>query len=159
MKFVKRLGLLALMALAVMPVRAETQTMSVQVRNGQLRATPSFLGKLVAAVAYADRVTVQQTQGEWRRVSAAGGQTGWIHQSALSPKVIVLKAGAEDVGTAASGEELALAGKGFNSDVEADFKKKNEKIDFGPIDSMEKIKIAPQDMLTFLNEGGLAVPK
>ncbi len=135
--------------------QAALQTMSVQVRNGQLRATPSFLGKIVANVAYADAVTVQQKQGEWMQVASAAG-TGWIHQSALSAKKITLKAGADNVGSAASGEELALAGKGFNSDVEADFKKKNQNIDFTWIDRMERIKISPQEMINFLNEGGLA---
>ena len=159
MKLLKCMGMVALVMLAVMPAWADGQTMSVQVRNGQLRASPSFLGKIVTAVAYADRVTVQQTQGEWVRVSVAGGQTGWIHLSALSKKAIVLKAGSENVGTAASGEELALAGKGFNSAVEADFKARNKKIDFGPIDKMEQIKIAPQESVTFLKNGGLAVAK
>ena len=138
--------------------RAEIKSMSVQVRTGPLRATPSFLGKIVATLNYADTVQVLQEQGEWREVSAAGRQ-GWIHQSALSSKKITLKAGSENVNTAASGEELALAGKGFNSDVEADFKKKNQKIDFTWIDRMEKIKIGPQEMLDFLNEGGLAEAK
>jgi SH3-like domain-containing protein len=137
---------------------ADDQTMSVQVRSGQLRATPSFLGKIVTPVSYADAVTVRQKQGEWVQVATAAGAAGWIHQSALSTKKIVLKAGSENVETTASGEELALAGKGFNSDVEADFKKKNQYIDFTWIDRMEKIKVGAQEMLSFLDEGGLAQP-
>ena len=129
--------------------------MSVQVRNGQLRATPNFLGKIVTAVAYADQVTVASKQGEWVQVSTAKGTSGWIHQSALSAKKIVLKAGASDVESTASGQELALAGKGFNSDVEADFKEKNKNIDFGPIDRMEKIKVSAQEAQQFLAEGGV----
>ena len=132
---------------------AQADTMSIQVRNGQLRATPSFLGKIVATAAYADAVEVQQQQGEWFQVKNASGTSGWIHQSALSTKKIVLKAGSENVETAASGEELALAGKGFNSDVEADFKAKNKDVDFTWIDRMEKIKVNPQEMAVFLKEG------
>ena len=126
MKHARRIFLIALLVLAAGQTWAGGQTMSVQVRNGQLRAAPSFLGKIVASLAYADAVTVQQKQGEWLQVAAASGQSGWIHQSALSTKKITLKAGSENVNTSASGEELALAGKGFNSDVEADFKKKNQ---------------------------------
>jgi hypothetical protein len=133
---------------------AQAEVMSVQVKNGQLRDKPSYLGKVLAPVAYGDRLTVAARQGEWVSVTAAAG-AGWIHQSALTAKKVVLKAGAENVGTAASGEELALAGKGFNSDVEADFKSKNKNIDFTWIDRMEKIRVAPAESQAFLKEGGL----
>ncbi len=149
------LTIVAMAAVLTATAWSDSQTMSVQVRTGQLRATPSFLGKIVTSVAYADKVAVQQKQGEWVQVTAPGGQTGWIHQSALSTKRIELKAGSENVETSASGEELALAGKGFNSDVEADFKKKNKNIDFTWIDKMEKIKIGPQEMIDFLDAGAL----
>jgi len=98
-------------------------------------------------------VTVLQARGDWRQVQAAGGPTGWLHQSALTKKVISMKAGAQDVATAASGDELALAGKGFNSDVEADFKNKNKDIDFTWIDRMEKIKVSMDEITRFLNDG------
>jgi SH3-like domain-containing protein len=133
---------------------AAPQEMSVQVRTGQLRATPSYLGKPVAAAAYGERVTVLVTQGDWLQVRGAAG-SGWIHKSALTVKKVVIKAGSEQVAATASGEELALAGKGFNSDVEADFKKKNAEIDFGPIDRMEKIKVTPAEAQAFLAEGGV----
>lgn len=148
--------LLAGMAFALIPVFAATaKEMSVQVRNGQLRADPSFLGKMVASLDYGARVTVAEEKGDWRRVVLPDGKAGWIHQSALTPKKIVMQAGAADVSTAASGQELALAGKGFNSDVEADFKRKNAEIDFSWIDRMEKIKFSAADMTAFLQEGGV----
>lgn len=129
------------------------QTMSVQIRSAQLRADASFLGKLVANVDYGAQVEVQQAKGDWRFVQTPDGATGWLHQSALTAKKIVMKAGAQDAQTAASGEELALAGKGFNADVEADFKKKNQDIDFTWIDRMEKIRVSQDEMIAFLKEG------
>lgn len=135
------------------------QTMNVQVRQGQLRANPSFLGKPVTAVNYGDAVDVVQKQGEWIEVRTAAGTGGWIHQSALTAKRVVLKAGASDVGTAASGQELALAGKGFNSDVEADFKGKNKDVDFTWINKMEKIKVSPDESVQFLRDGQVVPAK
>ena len=41
--------------------------MSVQVKNGQLRATPSFMGQLVGAVAYGARVEIVWRMGETER--------------------------------------------------------------------------------------------
>jgi uncharacterized protein YgiM (DUF1202 family) len=120
-----------------------------------LRATPSFLGKLVATVNYGDRLQVLEQQGEWSKATAPDGQTGWIHRSALTKKKIVMKAGEQDAQNAATGEELALAGKGFNSDVEADFKAKNQQIDFTWVDKMEQIKETPEAMQQFLKDGGI----
>lgn len=130
--------------------------MSVQVKQGEVRATPYFLGKIVATLSYGDRVQLLETRESWIRVSPQGKNvTGWMHSSALSEKKIVLKAGGKDAQVAASGGELALAGKGFNADVEAEFKARNQKIDFSPIDRMEAMKVPPEKIAAFLQEGGL----
>ena len=134
---------------------AGAAAMSVQVKNGQIRATPSFLGKVVAPLSYGDRVQVLETRNDWMNVTGPGGQSGWVHSSALTKKKIVMSSGSQDVQTGASGDELALASKGFNSDVEADFKSKNKDIDFTWVDRMEKYKVSPQEMRQFLKEGGV----
>lgn len=132
---------------------ASAATMSVQVKTGQIRATPSFLGTIVAPVAYGDRVDVVSEQGEWMKVSTAQGKEGWIHNSALTKKRIVLQAGGKDVAGAASSDELALAGKGFNSEVEGEFKAANKDIDFTWVDRMEKWKVDIKEMQKFLQQG------
>jgi uncharacterized protein YgiM (DUF1202 family) len=137
-------------------VLAAGEKMSVQVKTGQLRATPSFLGAVVATVAYADRVTVAGTQAPWLKVTDAKGRTGWIHQTALTKKRIVLSAGSADVGKGVSGEELALAGKGFNSEVEAEFKAENQNIDFTWVDRMETFRVTPDEAIAFLTAGQVA---
>ncbi len=129
------------------------EMMSVQVKKGQVRAKPSFLGKVIVNLAYGDRVEVTGEEGQWMKVKTPRGKTGWLHSSALTEDRIVLSSGSKDVETAASGEELALAGKGFNSDVEAEFKAKNKEIDFTWIDKMEKIVILPTEMKSFLKAG------
>jgi uncharacterized protein YgiM (DUF1202 family) len=147
------LMLLAGILAAASGVLAAGEKMSVQVKTGQLRAKPSFLGSVVATVAYADRVTVAGKQNPWLKVTDARGRTGWIHQSALTTKRIVLSAGAADVGKGVSGEELALAGKGFNSQVEAEFKAENKGIDFTWVDRMETFVVTPDEATAFLAEG------
>lgn len=152
----KRMLCLAVLAFGLwaMPhADARETSMSVQIRTAQLRADPSFLGRVAGTLEYGARVTIAEERGEWRRVTGPNGAQGWIHQSALTTKKIAMQAGAADVSTAASGQELALAGKGFSSEVEADFKKKNANVDFTWIDRMEKIKVTPAEMLAFLKEG------
>jgi uncharacterized protein YgiM (DUF1202 family) len=146
---------LALAALAVGVLASGAATMSVQVRTVQIRATPSFLGRVVAPISYGDRVQVLETKNAWMNVTGPGGQSGWVHGSALTKRKIVLAAGSQDVQTGASGDELALASKGFNSDVEADFKSKNKNIDFTWVNRMEKFKVSPEQLLEFLKEGGV----
>jgi len=131
--------------------------MSVQVRKGDVRATPNFLGKIVGTMAYGDRVEVLETRQGWMRIAPSGrGAAGWMHSSALSEKRIVLSAGARDVQAAASGGELALAGKGFNADVEAEFKARNRNLDFSVIDRMQAAEVPQDKIALFLKEGGLA---
>lgn len=144
------------MAAAVMAastvMTASAATMSVQVKDAPVRAAPSFVGQVVGTLAYGDQVEIQQTQGAWSKVAGAG-VTGWIHTSALSSKKIVLAAGQTQAKVAASGDELALAGKGFNSDVEAQFKAGHKDIDFTWINRMEKIRIPAAEMQAFLKDG------
>ena len=131
--------------------------MSVQIRQGELRATPSFLGKIVARLSYGDRVYIFEDKGFWSKVGLSqGAAEGWIHSSALTTKKIVLRAGAEDVETAASSDELALAGKGFNQQVESEFRAKNPNLDFTWIDKMETYVVSEEEMKQFLKEGSLS---
>jgi hypothetical protein len=50
---------------------------------------------------------------------------------------------------------MALAGKGFNSDVESQFKANHKDIDFTWVDKMEKIKIPPPELKAFAKAGQL----
>ncbi|MDD5483770.1 MAG: SH3 domain-containing protein [Kiritimatiellae bacterium] len=149
------LGLLALSVWAAGP----GGTMSVQVKNTALRASPAFIGKAIATLSYGDQVAVIESQGPWIKVGASGGLTGWAHTSALTPKRIVLQSGRETARTKASGDELALAGKGFNSDVEGEFRKQHRNIDFTWIDRMEKTRVSPGEMQSFLKAGGITPGK
>lgn len=136
-------------------VQAAPAQLTVQIETGQLREKPSVFGKIITEVKYGDRLEVLTKQEPWIQVRTLDGKTGWMHESSLTKKKLVLSAGAADVGRTASGEELAMAGKGFNSQVEADFKAKNQNIDFGWIDRMEKFSVSEKDSLSFLKDGGL----
>jgi SH3-like domain-containing protein len=133
---------------------ASAEWMSVQVQSTQVREMPSYLGRVLATANYTERVEVLQRQRGWAQVRV-GGRIGWVNESALTKKQLRLVSGAADVERSASGEEIALAGKGFNSQVEADFKAKNSAVDFTWIDRMEKFTVSEQEIGDFLREGGL----
>ena len=144
------------MALAATAAWAAKE-MSVQVRDGQLRNRASFLGTVVGTVAYGDRVTVNQTQAGWCEVAKADGAKGWIHESALTPKKVVLASGTTDARVQSVGsEEVALAGKGFSKEVEAEYKKQNKNVDYTWVDWMGQQTVSSERLVEFLKQGNLA---
>ncbi len=127
---------------------------SVQVRSSQIRSTPSFLGKIVGTVQYGDSVQVSREDGSWVKVKRNGVE-GWMHGSALTAKKIVVNPGGAEAASAASGDELALAGKGFNKQVEDKFRQKNKNLNFALVDRLESIVISQQEIENFLQTGSL----
>lgn len=134
---------------------AGAETMRVQIQNGQVRGTPSFLGQVVTGVSYGQSVEKLGAQGPWVQVRTAEGKAGWMHESALTAKRISSGAAGASARSGASGDELALAGKGFNADVEAQFKAAHADIDFSWVDKMSKMGASATQIAGFVKEGGL----
>lgn len=144
--FVLALGVLALVA-------APASRLSVQVKQGQMRLSASFLGKVVATVAYGTQVEVLRTQGDWMQVKGPGGQ-GWMHKSALTTKKLTMASGSGTVKSGVSSGELALAGKGFDAQVEAEYRKQ-AKADFAAVDRLERREVSAEARRAFVQKGGL----
>ncbi len=141
----------------MLAMAAAAAPMSVQVRQSPVRSTPSFLGPVVATLNYGDRVEVSSEQGAWMQVRTSAGKAGWVHTSALTKKDVSMSAGGAATGTGASSDELALAGKGFSADVEAQFRAQHQDVDFAWVDRMEKMRVDVDRMAAFLKTGGLSV--
>ena len=142
---------------------ADQKQMSVTVKETPVRATASFLGKILGTLNYADRVTIlDQPAGaskSWVKVRGPDGKLqGWVSLSALQDKTIALKSGSENVAQGASTGEVALAGKGFNESVEKEYKA-DGKVDYTWVDRMQQIVVSPDQLAAFINQGGLASPE
>jgi hypothetical protein len=150
---------LVFLGLAALNATADTQkTMTIQVREGQLRATPSHFGKIVAKVSYGNQVTLLENNGPWKKVSLSGGKVkGWIHDTALSSKKIDLKSGQDNVSASVNQKEIALAGKGFSKEVEAQYRQTNKNLDYAWINRMETFQVSSSQMQKFIAEGRLAL--
>jgi hypothetical protein len=142
------LGLLATVAQAGLPAR-----LRVEVKEGQLRQSPSFLGRIVARVPFGTPVGVVREQGAWVEVSA-GQDHGWLHATALQGGGSALSAGGA-VGSSATSDEVALAGKGFDQAVEDTFRRQNPTLEFKVIDRMASFQVTPEEMRLFLSQGEL----
>lgn len=128
--------------------------MHVQVRDAQVRSTPSFLGKIVGALPYGQRVSVVDQRSSWCRVEG-GGVSGWLHASALTTQSLALQSGSGQAPSSVSGREMALAGKGFNAQVEHAYRQ-GRGANFAAVDKMERGTVPAKRLLAFLREGGLA---
>ncbi|MBF0411793.1 MAG: SH3 domain-containing protein [Desulfamplus sp.] len=127
---------------------------NVIVKQGALRSQPSFISQLLTNINYGEAVEISSESNGWSNVRVVRtGQRGWIHNSALSEKAIKLKSGGLSDGHSATGDELALAGKGFNKQVEQQYKSRNPKADFTWINKMEAITISDAQIHNFLIEG------
>jgi SH3-like domain-containing protein len=140
--------------LAVTAGVALAAPMSVQVRNCRVRATPSQLGKTVATVDYGAVVEAGTVQNGWYPVTMPDGTKGWLHESALSQKPVAMQAGTTDAATGVSSDEVALAGKGFNEQVENKLKAEG-KLDYTWVDRMAAFQVNADQIVKFREQGHL----
>ncbi len=72
--------------------------------------------------------------------------------SALQAKKIVLAAGSQNVQSGASSGEVALAGKGFNEDVENKYREEGN-LDYTWVDKMETQRGDSDQLSAFISAG------
>ncbi len=155
------LWLVPLLALLVAgAASAASKQMSVTVKQTEVRATAGYLGKVVGTLVYGDRVTLLDQPANapkgWVKVVGPDSNKvqGWVNLSALTEKEIQLASSSGTVQQSASSGDVALAGKGFNSDVEAKYKEE-QKLDYTWVDRMQAFQVPPEQVAAFLQAGGL----
>jgi hypothetical protein len=146
----KRLFLMTAFALftGALACAQSGNTMYVAIKSAPLRDSTGFFAKTLKQLAQGESVTVlRNVNNKWVQVRAGGSVTGWVSMSGLSSKRVT------GAGYSASVREIALAGKGFSPETEMEYKKNG--LDYSGVDSMEKITVAPNDLLKFINDGRL----
>jgi hypothetical protein len=128
--------------------------LNVKVRQAVLRSEPKAWASSVATVSYGDKlVSVGESEG-WIKVQSSGGKIGYIHPSALTSKKVVLSGkGVNDSSTDKS--QIVMAGKGFSKEVEKEYAASNASLNFQAVNEMEKLKVHPGELATFIKSGAL----
>jgi len=132
---------------------------SVVVRQTSLRADRQFFAPAVATARFRDQLTVLESGDDWFKVSH-GGKTGWVHRTAITSKPAQESSGLSAfTGKSGAGQvpedEIVLAGKGFNSSVEAEYRKKHPTSNFAAVDRMEKLAVGQNELVAFRRAGEL----
>ncbi|UCE17104.1 MAG: SH3 domain-containing protein [Gemmatimonadota bacterium] len=130
------------------------QTLTIKVKETRVRSSPKFYAKSIYRANRGDTLEKMGEQKGWYEVKIPSGDVGWVHSSAVETKKLKLDSG-EWVETEATPEEVALAGKGFNMEVEAEYKRNHPDLDFTWVDRMESIEISEEEMVAFLKKGKL----
>jgi hypothetical protein len=127
-------------------------TLYVAVKTVTLKSSTGFFASNRGTLNYGDRVTVLQVNGKFVEVQNANSTlTGWTASANLSARQIV--SGNENT---LSARETALAGKGFNEEVENAYKSKGD-LNYADVDRVEAIKVTETDLRRFLEEGHLSM--
>jgi len=119
----------------------------VAVHKAPIKESASFFAKDLGSLSLGDAVTLVREAGKWTQVRA-GAITGWVLSSSLSAKRIVSS------GSNAMATEIALAGKGFSSELEMEYRESG--LDYSIVDMMESTLISAEELLEFISEGRLA---
>lgn len=127
-------------------------TMYVAVKTAQLKSGTGFFASNKGVLNYGDRVTVISISGNFAEVRSAANSsvTGWIATANLSARQVV----SGNTGTV-SARETAMAGKGFNQEVESSYRSQNRNLNYADVDRIETIRVSEADLKRFLEEGRL----
>jgi hypothetical protein len=126
-------------------------TLYVSIKTVTLKSSAGFFASNKGTLNYGDTVIVLQVSGKFVEVRSAANSslTGWTASANLSAKQIV-----SGNTSSVSAKETALAGKGFNQEVENAYKS-NGKLNYAEVDRVETVKVREADLLKFLEDGRL----
>ena len=131
----------------------------VQVRETEVRSAPGFLSRVLGSASYESAGSVLEVRADWVRVEFPDvNLTGWVHSSSLlAPQVArggLFGGGSRNSQRTTSSDEIALAGRGFNSAVEAEYQSETG-LDFSEVDEMEEWVLPPEVLGEFFATAGL----
>jgi len=141
---------------AALPAQAiKGGTMYVTAKSVELKSSTEFFASVSGTLQYGAAVTVLQINGKWAEVRSTSGSsvTGWTPVANLSAKRIIAGSGGATGGATAS--EVALAGKGFNQEIENAYKA-GGKLNYADVDEIEKKNVVTNpELKKFIEEGRL----
>lgn len=132
------------------------ETLVVRIQSTYVRKEPKFYSSPLATLRAGESVTQISSQAGWFKVRTSQGVEGWIHSQSVATGKFKVSAMDQSLKMSTSADEVALAGKGFNKQVEDEYKSRNKGISFVEVERMLKIKVTPDELRRFLMDGKLA---
>ncbi|MBM4059519.1 MAG: hypothetical protein FJ265_00270 [Planctomycetes bacterium] len=129
--------------------------LTVTRRTTKLRAQKKMFAAPVADLREGDKLAFERRDGAWLRVRS-GQLAGWLHETDVSTNPDVRLSG-QGVRENYSASETSAARKGFNPQVEQNYRGKNPNLEaaFQLVDRLQARATPETDVQRFLTEGGL----
>lgn len=130
---------------------------TVTSKQGTVKVAADHMSKNVEIVVYGDKLKVIEKVNDWYHVTTPSGKAGWIHESATTTKKINLAKDSAVNDTSSSHDEVALAGKGFNKQIEQTYVKDNPNMAraFQQVNQIEARKVPAAQLSAFIKQGQL----
>lgn len=133
------------------------ETARIITKENALREQCRFFSPAKTKLQYADTVTIISKEGDWYRVSFKGTE-GCIHKNAIEEKSFSLSGMSGTEKRPATNAEVALAGKGFNPQIETSYRHNHPDMNFRAVDLIEGYAVSEAELLDFVTKGGLNRP-
>ncbi|MBN2586171.1 MAG: hypothetical protein JXA64_06050 [Candidatus Fermentibacteraceae bacterium] len=128
---------------------------AIAVQNQFIYPMPAFYASPTQSVTFGTLAVIDEVQGEWYRITTALDRTGWIHMTAVTGAIESSSSGTSASGGVTS-DEIMLAGRGFNEDIEQTYAGENPELDFSMVDRMETSwGVTSEELYQFLLAGHL----
>jgi uncharacterized protein YgiM (DUF1202 family) len=134
---------------------AQADTQYISIRKAALRQQPQVWSPVSSTLNFGDAVEVIKEENSWLYVQKGGAQ-GYIHESSVDDSPV--KAVGYSEATAASstqGAGVSLATKGFDAEVEKNYRQANASLRFDRVNALEKRTISPTVLAQFMRDGQL----
>lgn len=143
---------LALTAMAAAAALAAAGSVTVAVEQAKVRKNKAFYAPVVATVRFQQSLEAGPAEDGWLPVTVSG-KPGWLHESAVASKAGKVRAGQWSGHAEATQEEVTLAGKGFNEDVERSYRSSRTGLDYAGVDAMEARVVEDAALGAFMRAG------
>lgn len=143
---IKRAWMVGMLLACLLPAWAGAEVKYVQVNQTRLLERPTAFSKAKAVLPYRAAVEVLGQKGAFYYVRS-GKTLGYVAQRSL----VVAKPAyaAKSSGSYVSSDEVAMATKGFNQQVEAEYRRGNPELAYAELDRLEKATHYPDPAKTF----------
>ena len=148
--------ILVILLSGLLCLSAAAETVQVTTRENAVRSDCRFFAPVKLKVSLGDQLTVKGRKGDWYLVSVED-VSGCIHKSAVEARRFASAGrGAASGGTSA--DEVSLAGKGFNPQVEAGYRNSGTNLNYAAVDEISRISVSEKSLELFVQQGGLTSP-
>jgi len=136
-------------------LQGKGDTLTVTVKNSRIRTGKRLYASPVCEVVEGDKLAVVAKEAPWFQVKFKD-QTGWIHESDVTSRKDVRMSG-EGVREEYSAAETSAARKGFNPQVEREYRRQNPDLSaaYGKVDAIQARTVPEAEIVQFLKDGKL----